>query len=308
MRSADSVGSLLRGGDGKRGDGVSSSRATAAAAAEAPELGGKGEEGEYEKLPVGIVVEAAGLLGLYTREPGLGHVVDQLFGVSQHGATGAGAQRRAARGAPSAETRHGRRGRTPSSPTTPKWRPPRTCGTVGCGFKRRPSPSGRRSGSCGRGTVTHDAEKAFHEFHAPEPAPRPKPLGCGALDLQPHVTKNCLGRDCRRRRSVLPMVPLPLRSSGRTSSSPHASGVTALRLSWPNAIRQSIFNPEKARPCVSGRWLLWWCHRWRVASRARVGRWRPAASCTAEEARNVQPPGRRSHGWHGRWGHQPRRG
>ena len=80
MRSASASAELpLRGGGGQHDGGAQ----RPAAAPEAPEHGGKGEEGDAGGLPHGLVIEGSATLALAIREPVIAPVIAALFGINR---------------------------------------------------------------------------------------------------------------------------------------------------------------------------------------------------------------------------------
>ena len=80
MRSASASAELpLRGGGGQHDGGAQ----RPAAAPEAPEHGGKGEDGDAGGLPTGLVIEGSATLALAIREPVIAPVIAALFGINQ---------------------------------------------------------------------------------------------------------------------------------------------------------------------------------------------------------------------------------
>ncbi len=80
MRSASASAELsLRGGGGRHDGGAQ----RPAAAPEAPEHGGKGEDGDAGGLPHELVIEGSATLALAIREPVIAPVIAALFGINQ---------------------------------------------------------------------------------------------------------------------------------------------------------------------------------------------------------------------------------
>ena len=95
MRSASASAELpLRGGGGQHDGGAQ----RPAAAPEAPEHGGKGEDGDAGGLPMGLVIEGSATLALAIREPVIAPVIAALFGINQPLGVDEGEQQRAEAG------------------------------------------------------------------------------------------------------------------------------------------------------------------------------------------------------------------